>query len=146
MEDEETRKVTRVRTVKTFDHIGIRYNKAYLTIKQASRSAFSRTEFEYEIPYDDGEHMLLHLCDQVLTKKRTIVPYEGECANLTLVEIMNLDWEIDRFMQKSFNGLILAEIELPRADAKLTLPEWIAADVTEVPYYLNSNLIKTINT
>ena len=131
MEDEEKKKVTRIRTVQTFDHIGIRYNKAYLTIKQAGRFALSRTEFEYEIPYEEGKDMLCNMCDQVLTKKRTIVPYEGECANLTLVEIMNLDWEIDKFMDDALNGLTLAEVELPRPDAELTLPKWITADVTE---------------
>jgi len=147
MEDEEEKKVTRVRTTESFDHNGIRHDKAYLTIKhQADHIAISRTEFEYEIPHLDGENMLLHLCGPVLTKKRTVVPYRGKNINMTLAEIISLKWEIDRFVGDKWNGLTIAEIELPRPDIELTLPKWITDDVTEDPQYLNSNLIKSINT
>jgi adenylate cyclase len=52
-------------------------------------------------------------------------------------------WEIDEFTDRD---LVLAEIELPTADAIVTFPEWLAPhvvrEVTDEPAYLNLKLAR----
>ena len=49
-------------------------------------------------------------------------------------------WEIDVFHGAN-DGLIIAEVELPSADAEVTLPPWAEAEVTGESRYYNSALI-----
>jgi CYTH domain-containing protein len=48
-------------------------------------------------------------------------------------------WEVDVFDRPA--GLVMAEVELPRADAKIVIPEWInrvlAREVTDDPFHTN---------
>ena len=50
-------------------------------------------------------------------------------------------WEIDRFLGRD---LVLAEIELPAADARVTFPEWlvpyVVREVTDDGAYTNARL------
>ena len=39
------------------------------------------------------------------------------------------------------NGVVLAEIELADADQRLTLPDWIGADMTADPRYRKINMV-----
>jgi CYTH domain-containing protein len=39
-------------------------------------------------------------------------------------------------------GLVLAEVELPSADAVVALPSWVDREVSDDPRYFNSNLIR----
>ena len=39
-------------------------------------------------------------------------------------------------------GLIVAEVELKRANQKVSLPPWVGKEVTDDPRYLNANLFK----
>ena len=54
-----------------------------------------------------------------------------------------LTWEIDRFLDRA---LVLAEVELPSADACVSPPEWLAPyivrDVTDEAEYVNANLAR----
>lgn len=50
-----------------------------------------------------------------------------------------LTWEIDVFHGR-LDGLVIAEIELPDANTEITLPDFIAAEVTGNPAYYNSNI------
>jgi adenylate cyclase len=103
--------------------------RAYLTVKGASVRA-SRAEFEYEIPMADAQEMLA-LCDgPIIEKMRHVILHQG------------LRWEVDEFFGDNA-GLIVAEIELERADQPVPLPDWIAEEVTEDPRYFNSNLATT---
>jgi CYTH domain-containing protein len=100
--------------------------QAWLTIKGASTGAV-RAEFEYPIPLSDAEQ-LLTLCDGPLVRKlRRRVQHAGHT------------WEIDEF-QGDNAGLVVAEIELPAADAAFERPGWLGAEVTHDPRYFNSNL------
>lgn len=58
-----------------------------------------------------------------------------------LITAAPLVWEIDEFDELD---LVLAEVELPSPDAKVTIPHWLAAhivrEVTEEPAYRNYNL------
>jgi adenylate cyclase len=101
-------------------------DRAFLTIKGRSTGA-SRAEFEYEIPYSDGEQ-LLQLCDgPVVHKVRHAVAYQG------------LTWEIDEFRGDNA-GLVVAEVELSSEDQQFERPSWVAEEVTEDHRYFNSEL------
>ena len=91
--------------------------KATITLK-SRRIGPTRTEFEYAIPLSDGEEMLQTMCDgHVLDKVRHLVPHAGAT------------WHVDVY-DGILNGVVLAEIELERADQKLELPAWIGKEVT----------------
>ncbi len=46
-----------------------------------------------------------------------------------------LAWEVDVFSGEN-EGLVIAEIELPRENYKIELPSWIGREVTgQAPYY-----------
>jgi adenylate cyclase len=100
--------------------------KAYLTIKGRSEGA-ARDEFEYPIPVEDADHMLLNLCQRKLEKTRHLVPH------------VSGTWEVDEF-HAARAGLIVAELELSDENQSITLPDWIGEEVTSDPNYANSAL------
>jgi len=103
--------------------------KAKLTVKGLTRGA-TRDEFEYEIPLADAEAMLDQLCERPLIEKtRYLVPFGGRT------------WEIDVF-EGDNRGLVVAEVELASEDQPLTLPPWVAREVTDDPRYFNANLVQ----
>lgn len=102
--------------------------KGYLTIKGVSRG-ISRDEFEYEIPLDDAEEMLVTLCHKPPIEK---VRYEIPHASLT--------WEVDVFEGEN-EGLVLAEVELDHEDTQVDLPDWVGLEVTGDPRYNNASLV-----
>jgi len=102
-------------------------DRGYLTIKGPT-SGISRMEFEYPIPLADAEAMLDALCAAPLIEKvRYRVPYAGHT------------WEVDAF-EGANAGLLLAEVELPAADAPVELPPWVGREVSDDPRYFNANL------
>jgi CYTH domain-containing protein len=101
--------------------------KYFLTIK--SQGTLKRTEIEFEVPKIEGE-LLFGMCDNVLSKTRYEIPYEGKL------------WELDVF-NGHLNGLVLAEVELKRENEKVVIPDWCIKEVTEDIRYSNSNLINS---
>ena len=102
--------------------------KAYLTVKGPTRGV-TRTEFEYEIPYEDCLAMLEELAEKpIIEKKRYRIP-AGSYV-----------WEVDEFFGVN-EGLILAEIELPSEDAVFEKPDWIGEEVSGDPRHFNSSLV-----
>ena len=99
---------------------------ATLTIK-SSRAGLSRLEFEYAIPIEDAEQLMLLGQGRIIEKRRHLVTVDG------------LVWEIDVF-EGANAGLVLAEIELSSESQELKLPPWIGVEVTEDSRYYNSNL------
>ena len=53
-----------------------------------------------------------------------------------------LKWEVDEFHGED-EGLIIAEIELPRKDMPFEKPQWLGKEVTQDTTYYNSTLSKT---
>lgn len=99
---------------------------AYLTVKGRA-SGPSRAEFEYGIPVADGE-ALLDLClPSLIEKTRHRLEHAGRT------------WEVDVFHGAN-EGLVVAEVELPSADAPVDLPDWVGDEVTDDPRYVNANL------
>ena len=106
--------------------VRIRGEKGFLTVKGITEGC-CRKEFEYGIPHADALE-LLGLCEEgILRKTRYIVDYEG------------WKWEIDEYHGR-LEGLTVAEIELPSADATYPLPPFIGIEVTGDPSYYNSAL------
>ncbi len=102
---------------------------AFLTIKGLTRG-IERREFEYRVPREDVETMLDELCVKPLIEK---VRYR--------VEFSGRVWEVDEFFGEN-DGLLLAEVELPQAEAKVELPPWAGKEVSADPRYFNSNLAR----
>ncbi len=102
-------------------------DRGYLTIKGPS-SGPERPEFEYAIPVADADAMLTNLVRGGLVDKlRYRRPYSG------------LVWEVDEFLGDNA-GLIVAEVELERADQPVTLPPWVGPEVTADRRYTNAAL------
>ncbi len=99
--------------------------QATLTIKSRERG-ISRSEFEYRVSLKDARAMLELCGNSRIEKERHTVPHG------------KLTWEIDVFVHPP--ELVLAEIELERADQEFKLPKWIGEDVTDDPRYRNSAL------
>lgn len=103
--------------------------KGYLTIK-GKNQGISRTELEYEIPYEEACQMLEELCLRPLVEKTRYMEQHGQQL-----------WEIDIFAGDN-EGLAVAEAELPSEDTALALPNWIDREVSGEARYYNSNLIR----
>ncbi len=104
-------------------------DRAVITVKSPTKG-ITRTEFEYEIPYEDCTAMLDTLAEKpIIEKTRYKIPMDG------------FVWEIDEFFGVN-EGLIVAEIELPDEETPFTKPEWIGEEVSGDPRYFNSNLVK----
>lgn len=103
--------------------------KGYLTIK-GKNQGISRTELEYEIPYEEACQMLEELCLRPLVEKTRYLEQHGQQL-----------WEIDIFAGDN-EGLAVAEAELPSDDTALALPNWIDREVSGETRYYNSSLIK----
>jgi adenylate cyclase len=102
-------------------------DRAFLTIKGATIDV-ERQEYEYEIPVRDADLLLDTMCVRPLIEKtRYRVDHGGRT------------WEVDEFAGENA-GLIVAEVELPSADAALLLPDWAGAEVSYDPRYFNPNL------
>lgn len=97
--------------------------RALLTIK-IGRKLLARDEYEYEIPIGDGEELIKASIGTVIEKQRYHVPRNG------------LIWEIDVF-RGSYDGLVVAEVELSREDENPPIPVWIGREVTGDPRYSN---------
>ncbi len=103
-------------------------DKAFLTIKDTT-VGFARHEFEYEIPLSDARTLLDSVCLRPIIDKTR---YRYACGRLC--------WEIDEFHGENA-GLVIAELELPRADATFEKPDFVGDEVTGDPRYYNANLI-----
>lgn len=106
--------------------VRIKDKESYITIK-GKLEGISRSEYEYQIPLNDGNEMLASFCDTVIDKVRYCITYAGKL------------WEVDVFAGDN-EGLIVAEIELDDEHEQFDVPDWIGVEVTEDKRYYNSNL------
>ncbi len=101
-------------------------DQAWITVKGRTTGSV-RSEFEYPIPLNDADELLM-LCQRPLLEKRR---YHFEHDGRT--------WEVDEFLGEN-EGLVVAEIELDTPDAEFSMPSWIGVEVTYDSRYFNSNL------
>jgi CYTH domain-containing protein len=103
-------------------------DEGFITIK-SKNIGISREEFEYRIPVNDAEALLL-LCETApLEKMRYKIQYENHL------------WEVDEFLGNN-SGLIIAEIELQHINEHFTRPDWLGEEVSDDQRYYNSSLSK----
>jgi len=102
---------------------------AELNIKH-TQDGINRLEYEYEIPVADAREILDEVAQKpLIDKTRHHVVRDGHL------------WEIDEFYGEN-EGLIVAEIELSRADEPFERPAWLGQEVSLDQRYYNSNLSK----
>jgi adenylate cyclase len=103
--------------------------RGFITLKGRT-SGVTRSEFEYEIPFEDAVKMLDEFCgDRRLTKTRHTV-FVGDH-----------EWVVDVFHGRH-DGLVLAEIELDSEDESFDMPDWVGPEVSGDPAYYNANLVR----
>ena len=116
-------------TVDSSVRIRVEGDRAFLNIKSATLG-IKRKEYEYAIPLEDAEEILINLCEKpLIEKQRFYLEYEGHT------------WEIDEFEGEN-KGLIVAEIELNNEDEKFILPDWVGMEVSDEAKYYNVSLVK----
>lgn len=109
--------------------IRIKGEKSYLCVKGPEING-QRTEYEYEIPFEEGNEMFQKFCPIFISKIRYEYEFESRL------------FEIDEFIYPN-EGLILAEVELTSIDEAVIIPPWIDSEVTGNPDFYNSNMIAT---
>ena len=103
-------------------------NKYQLTYK-IKKTNIHRLEFEYDIPFEDGEKLISFSKYHIIKKDRYII-------NVGVNK-----WEIDVFKDLNL-GLVVAEIELDDENENIEIPNWIKKDISNDDRYLNFNLSK----
>ena len=106
--------------------IRITGDQCFITIKGPTKG-MTRAEYEYSIPIEDGEHLLMLCENEPIEKRRHYVEYHG------------MLWEIDQFYGVNL-GLVIAEIELSAESQDFKKPEWIGQEVTYDHRYSNASL------
>jgi adenylate cyclase len=102
--------------------------RATLTVKSEA-AVVQRLEFEYPIPLADATALFSLRDGAVIEKLRHKLPQH------------DLTWEIDVFQGEN-EGLVVAEIELPREDKQFEKPSWLGVEITAAPCYSNASLAK----
>ena len=98
---------------------------SFLTLKSVFKG-IANHEYEYEIPYSDGES-LFKLCNYTIVKKRFSIIFD------------NFNWVIDQFEGEN-SPLIIAEIELREENQSILIPSWCGEEITGEKYWSNSYL------
>ena len=107
--------------------IRIAGDKAWLTVKGVN-SGDTCEEYEYAIPVEDAERLILMCEPGYIEKTRWFFNWKG------------FKYEIDIF-EGRLDGLRICEVELPLSfDGTIELPPFITEEVTGDPRYYNSNL------
>lgn len=81
----------------------------------------------------EGYLDFLSECLPPLNKQRYTIPHG------------DLTFEVDVFNDPDFDGLIIAEIELPSKDTKIELPEWIGEEITGRKGFSNFALFRKMH-
>ncbi|HOO94675.1 MAG TPA: CYTH domain-containing protein [Proteiniphilum sp.] len=108
--------------------VRVKGEKGYITVKGAvGEGGITRREWEYEVPLQDAEEMLLLCEDAVIVKTRY------------LVRVGKHTFEVDEFAGVN-EGLLIAEVELENEAEYFEKPDWLGAEVTGNVRYYNSYL------
>ncbi|MBQ8056310.1 MAG: CYTH domain-containing protein [Paludibacteraceae bacterium] len=99
-------------------------NQGFITIKGKSER-ISRVEYEYSIPVEEAESLLLLSLNEPIEKIRYKIIYKGHL------------WEVDRFLGAN-EGLWIAEIELQDESESFEKPIWLGEEVSDDVRYYNA--------
>jgi len=109
-----------------------KFGQNYLCVK-GKNIGITRDEYEIAVPELVGKD-LFGLCGTVIEKRRYRYP----------IIPSGKEWEIDEFLDKELDGLILAEIELSSEDEKFEIPYFIGDEVSDNPEYYSSSIVKKL--
>ncbi len=109
--------------------VRIKAGRAFLAVKGMT-DGVTRTEYEYEIPAAEAEHILSELCEKPIIEKDR---YKIECNGL--------EWDVDEFHGPN-EGLVVAEVHLQDENQQIALPEWVGEEVSHEPKYFSSSLVQ----
>ena len=110
--------------------VRVRDDRGYLTIKGPSdKEGVVRYEFEKEITLEEARE-LMKLCEPGRVDKTRYLVKSG-----------NHTFEVDEFYGEN-EGLVMAEVELQRADEPYEKPNFIGEEVTGDHRYTNTHLSK----
>lgn len=128
----EVRSIEQAYLAKT-DHVSIRIridngSAATLTIKSAEPGV-ERREYEYALPVADASELMQRREGAVIVKSRHLVR-RGRHV-----------WEVDVFEGENA-GLVIAEVELARADEPIERPSWLGQEITHDRRFYNAELAK----
>ena len=98
-----------------------------ITLKKYIKG-FTNFEFEYSIPRSDAETIMSNLAN-IIKKERFFL------------EVEKKSWIIDCFQENNY-PLEIAEIELSKEEEDLSLPSFIAKEITGLAHYSNFSLSK----
>lgn len=120
----------RIRNRITYPRESIIDERASVTIK-SPREGLVRSEIDLKMDHTTALHLIAELKDNYpsIQKVRHFVKIDN-----------NLRWEIDCFMNKGLQNLIIAEVELPSEDYDFIKPRWIGEEVTNNPLFSNAIL------
>lgn len=96
---------------------------AYLNLK-SRELGHTRQEFDYPIPVADARALMALCTGGTIDKCRHYVEHQGHL------------WEVDEFLGDNA-GLVVAELELERADEVYARPDWLGREVTDAARYYN---------
>ncbi|MEI8394707.1 MAG: CYTH domain-containing protein [Rhodospirillaceae bacterium] len=102
---------------------------AVMTVK-GPRHGCARVEFESEVPMDRALALLNRVPDHMRVRKTRY-----------RIERSGLIWEVDVFSGPNA-GLIIAEVEIDDPLQPISIPEWVAFEVTSESRYSNSHLAR----
>lgn len=110
--------------------IRVSYDDSELTIKGKPESdGLTRTEYNIPLTDIDAQAMLNSFAKSWIIKTRYIVSHK------------EIFWTVDVF-EGANAGLVIAEIELEKADETIDLPDWIGEEISLDFKYLNCNLAR----
>lgn len=116
-------------TAKASLRVRVTDETAFLSSKTMTRD-IRRHEFEYEIPRQDAQFMVQHMCTgSAIIKQRHLVRVDDRHV-----------WEIDEF-EGDNEGLVVAEIELRQESEEYIKPDWVGKEVSDDPRYTNVSLV-----
>lgn len=98
--------------------------QAWVTIK-GKMQGITRSEFEYPVPTEDAESLLMLALFPPVEKIRHRLEYLG------------MVWEVDQFLGEN-DGLVMAEVELMSENQEIVFPPWIGREVTNDTRYYNN--------
>lgn len=102
--------------------------EAFITVKGPPTGPI-RAEYEYAIPVEDARELMNLRTGSIIEKRRHLIRHH------------DADWEVDVF-EGAHKGLVVAEVELPGADARFERPAWLGTEVTDNPHYSNVHLAR----
>lgn len=103
--------------------VRIQGDEAFLNMK-SREAGTTRQEFDYPIPIEDARALLALAIGGRIEKRRHYIDFGGHV------------WEVDEFLGDNA-GLVVAELELERADSPYERPAWLGDEVTDDVRYYN---------